>query len=188
LLAGAGLMAESLRRMTDVSLGFDANQILTLRLFLSVARYNPTQAYQFETRAKEKIAALPGVESVSMGSTLPLTRLSMFVPFDLDTAPPRGPSERPDVGFASIGSGYLHTLGIPLKSGREFTDYDKADSPHVAMINEAFAAMHFGNQNPVGRQLLINLPIRGQNGFADTVRAEVVGVAGGRSGGQREVG
>ena len=149
-------------------MGFDANQVLTLRLFLPVTRYNAVQAYQFHTRAKEKIAALPGVESVGMGSSLPLAALSMYVPFDLDTAPPRGPAERPDVGYVTISPGYLHTLGIALKRGRDFTDHDNANAPHVALINEAFAALHFPNQDPVGRQLLINPPYLGQNGFTDT--------------------
>jgi putative ABC transport system permease protein len=178
LLAGAALMTESLRRMARVDLGFDANQVLTLRLFLPVARYNAVQAYQFQARAKEKIASLPGVESVGMGSNLPLAGLSMYAPFDLDTAPSRGPAERPDVGYASISPGYLHTLGIPLKRGRDFNEHDNENSPPVALINEAFAALRFPNQDPVGRQLLINPPVLGQNGFADTIRAEIVGVAG----------
>ena len=113
-----------------------------------------------------------------MGTNLPLVGLSMYAPFDLDTAPSRGPAERPDVGYASISPGYLHTLGIPLRSGRDFTEYDKTGAPAVALINEAFAALHFPDQNPVGRQLLINQPVLGQNGFTDTVRAEIVGVTG----------
>ncbi len=178
LLAGAALMTESLRRMTDIELGFNVNQVLTLRVFLPVARYNPTQAYQFHTRAMEKIASLPGVESVGMGSNLPLARLNMYVPFDLDTAPPRSSSERPDVGYTTISPGYLRTLGIALKRGRDFTDRDRAGAPTVALINEAFAGLHFPNQDPVGRQLVINPPILGQNGFADTIRAEIVGIVG----------
>ena len=67
LLAGAGLMTESLRRMTAIELGFDVNHLLTLRLFLPVTRYNAAQSVQFQARAKEKIAALPGVESVAHG-------------------------------------------------------------------------------------------------------------------------
>src|SRR5665213_2670852 len=178
LLAGAGLMAESLRRMTAIELGFDVNHLLTLRLFLPVTRYNATQSVQFQTQAKEKIAALPGVESVAMGTSLPLTRLAMYVPFDLDTAPPRGPAERPDVGYVTISPGYLHTLGITLKSGRDFTEHDNANAPTVALINEAFAELQFPHQNPVGRQLLINPPYLGKNGFTDSIRAEIVGVAG----------
>ncbi|MBZ5673287.1 MAG: ABC transporter permease [Acidobacteriia bacterium] len=178
LLAGAALMSESLRRMTEIDLGFDIHQVLTLRLFLPAARYNATQALQFQTRATEKIITLPGVESVAMGTNLPLARLSMYAPFDLETAPPRGPAERPDVGFASISPGYLHTLGIALKRGRDFTDHDNANAPPVAIINEAFAALRFPNQDPVGQRLLINPPVLGQNGFADTIRAEIVGVAG----------
>jgi len=178
LLAGAALMTESLRHMTEIDLGFDLHQVLTLRVFLPVARYNATQASQFQTRAMEKIAALPGVESVSMGTNLPLARLSMYAPFDLETAPPRGPAERPDVGYASISPGFLHTLGIALKRGRDFTDHDNAGAPRVALINQAFAALHFPNQDPVGRRILINPPMLGQNGFADTIRAEIVGVTG----------
>jgi len=178
LLAGAALMTESLRHMTEIDLGFDLHQVLTLRVFLPVARYNATQASQFQTRAMEKIAALPGIESVSMGTNLPLARLSMYAPFDLETAPPRGPAERPDVGYASISPGFLHTLGIALKRGRDFTDHDNAGAPRVALINQAFAALHFPNQDPVGRRILINPPMLGQNGFADTIRAEIVGVTG----------
>lgn len=178
LLAGAALMTESLRRMTDIELGFNANQVLTLRVFLPVARYNAAQAYQFHTRAIEKISSLPGVETAGMGSNLPLTRLNMYVPFDLDTAPPRGSSERPDVGYTTVSPGYFRTLGIALKRGRDFTDRDRAGAPTVAIVNEAFAALHFPKQDPVGRQLVINPPILGQNGFADTIRAEIVGIVG----------
>jgi len=178
LLAGAALMSESLRRMTEIDLGFDIHQVLTLRLFLPAARFNATQALQFQTRATEKITALPGVESVAMGTNLPLARLSMYAPFDLETAPPRGPAERPDVGYVSISPGYLHTLGIALKRGRDFTDHDNGNAPPVAVINEAFAALRFPNQDPVGQRLQINPPVLGQNGFADTIRAEIVGVAG----------
>jgi putative ABC transport system permease protein len=178
LLAGAALMAESLRNMTGIDLGFDASQILTLRVFLPVARYNPTQAYQYHMRALEKIAGLPGVESVAMGSNLPLSPLSMYVPFDLDTAPARGPAERPDVGYTSISTGYLHTLGIALKRGRDFSERDRSGAPPVALINEAFAALRFPNEDPVGRQLVINPPILGQNGFAETVRAQIIGIVG----------
>ena len=178
LLAGAALMAESLRRMTQIDLGFDIDRILTLRVFLPVARYNAIQAYQFQTRAREKIAALPGVESVGMGSNLPLAQSGMYVPFDLDTAPPRDQSERPDVNYVTISPGYLHTLGIPLKRGRDFTEYDKSGTPAVVLVNEAFAALHFPNEDPVGRLLLLNPPVLGRNGFADSLRAQIVGVTG----------
>ena len=178
LLAGAALMAESLRRMTQIELGFEVNRVLTLRMFLPNTRYNSVQAYQFHLRARDRIAALPGVESVALGSNLPLSQSGMYVPFDLDTAPPRDQAERPDVYYVTISPGYLHTLGIPLKRGRDFTDHDNLAAPAVVLVNEAFAALHFPNEDPVGRQLLINPPVLGKNGFADTMRAQVVGVAG----------
>jgi putative ABC transport system permease protein len=178
LLASAGLMAESLRHLSDVALGFDDKNVLTLRVFLPVARYDAAHAFAFHRRAMEKVAALPGVVGVAMGSNLPLNRLTMEVPFDLDSAPPREAGERPGVPYTSISSGYLRALGIPLKRGRDFTDADAETAPPVAMVNEAFAALHFRNEDPVGRRLLVNRPVLGKNGFADTVQVQIVGVAG----------
>ena len=178
LLASAGLMTESLRRLSDVELGFNAKNVLTLRVFLPVARYDEEHAFAFHRRAMEKLAALPGVAGIAMGSNLPLARLTMAVPFDLDSTPSRDVGERPGVGYTSVTAGFLRTLGIPLKRGREFIDADNPTAPPVAMVNEAFAAKHFRNENPIGRRLLVNRPVLGKNGFADTVQMEIVGVAG----------
>jgi putative ABC transport system permease protein len=115
---------------------------------------------------------------VGLGTNLPLAQAGMYVPFDLDTAPPRDQAERPDVNYVTISPGYLRTLGIPLKRGRDFTDHDTLAAPAVVLVNEAFVTLHFPNEDPVGRQLLINRPVLGKNGFADTIRAEVVGVTG----------
>src|SRR5439155_1294897 len=139
LLAGAGLMIESLRKLTEVDLGFDPKNVLTLRLFLPAAKYDAAHALAFHRLALEKIAALPGVQSVSLASNLPLASLTMEVPFDLESSPPREQGERPGAGYATISAGYLHTLGIPLKRGRGFTAADNEASPPVAIVNEAFA-------------------------------------------------
>jgi putative ABC transport system permease protein len=178
LLASAGLMAASLRRLANVNLGFDSKNVLTLRVFLPVARYDATKALAFHRRAIERVAALPGVTSVAMASNPPLNRLTMEVPFDLDTAPAREAGERPDVAYDSISAGYLRALGIPLKRGREFADSDNEAAPPVAMVNEAFAAVHFQGQDPVGRHLRLNRALLGKNGFSDTVQVEIVGVLG----------
>ncbi|PYT13212.1 MAG: permease [Acidobacteria bacterium] len=178
LLAGAGLMIESLRKLTEVDLGFDPKNVLTLRLFLPAAKYDAAHALAFHRLALEKIAALPGVQSVSLASNLPLASLTMEVPFDLESSPPREQGERPGAGYATISAGYLHTLGIPLKRGRGFTAADNEASPPVAIVNEAFAERYFPREDPVGKRILLNRPILGKHGFEETIHPEIVGVAG----------
>lgn len=178
LLASAGLMAESLRRLGETDVGFDVRNVLTLRVFLPAGRYDAVRALAFHRQAMEKIAALPGVASVAMASNLPLSDLTAEVPFDLDTVAPRDSGLRPTVGYVSITPGYLSTLGISLKHGRAIADADSETSPRVAMVNEAFAALHFSAENPVGRRLQLNPPVLGKNGFADTGVVEIVGVTG----------
>ncbi len=178
LLASAGLMIESLSRMYSINVGFDPKNVLTLRLFLPAAKYNAAKALQFHRQALERIAALPGVESVAAGSHLPLQPFKMEVPFDLESSPPRSQGERPGVGYITITSDYLRTLHIPIKRGRGFTDRDDASAPPVVLVNEAFVHLYFPNEDPIGKRILLNRPILGKSAFEDTIRPEIVGVIG----------
>ena len=178
LLASAGLMTESLRKMYDVDLGFNPKNVLMLRLFLPAAKYDARKALAFHRQALERIAALPGVTGVSIASNLPLEHYTMEVPFDMDDAPPHDIAEKPAVPYVSISSEYVRTLGIPIKRGRAFTDADNENAPPVAVVNEAFAKRYFPQQDPVGQRVQLNRPILGKNGFEDTVHPEIVGVIG----------
>ncbi len=178
LLASAGLMTESLRKMYDVDLGFNPNHVLMLRLFLPAAKFDARKALAFHREALQRIAALPGVSGVAVASNLPLEHFTMEVPFDLDSAPPHDLSEKPAVPYVSISADYVRTLGIPVKRGRAFTEADNETAPPVAVVNEAFVKRYFPQENPVGLRVQLNRPILGKNGFEDTVRPEIVGVIG----------
>jgi len=116
LVASAVLMMESLRGLTRTDLGFDPNNVLTLRLFLPVAKYNGAQALNFHRRALARLAALPGVTSVALGTALPLQKATMGVPFDLETSAPRDPAEMPDGNYVTVNSEYFSTLGIAVSA------------------------------------------------------------------------
>jgi putative ABC transport system permease protein len=177
LLASAGLMTESLRKMNDVEFGFNPKNVLTLRLLLPTANYDAAKALRYHQQALERIRALPGVESAAVASNLPLEHaITMEVPFDLTSSPPRAQGERPGIGYISMSSDYLKTLGIALKRGRAFTDADDHGSPPVVIVNEAFVDRYFPKQNPLGQRVLLNRPILGGSGFEDTVYPEIVGV------------
>jgi putative ABC transport system permease protein len=176
LLASAGLMIESLRKMYDIDLGFDPKNVLTLRLFLPAAKYDAAKAFRFHEDALRRIAALPGVESVAATSNAPLQPVTMDVPFDREDVPPRPQGERPGAGYISITADFLRTLHIPVKRGRGFTAHDDASAPPVVMVNEAFVRRYFANEDPVGKRIILNRPILGKNGFEDDIHPEIVGV------------
>jgi putative ABC transport system permease protein len=177
LLASAGLMVESVRDLTHADPGFDPRNVLTLRLFLPTAKYDAAQALRFHRLALERLAALPGVKNATVGSSLP--HLNNFeVAFDREGSPPRAPAERPGVAYATVDAEYFRTFGISLKSGRFFTEADNENAPLVAIVNEALVARYFPDENPIGKRLLVDRPLRGQNGFEQTRRLEIVGVVG----------
>jgi predicted permease len=178
LLASASLMIESLNKLTAIDLGFDMKNVLTVRLFIPASKYSVTQIRQFHRLALQRIAGLPGVKSVSLGSNLPLHQFNMQVPFDLETSAAREQGERPGSAYSSVSVDYFRTLGIPLRRGRMFAETDSETAPPVVIVNQAFADRYFPHQDPVGKRMLLNRPILGKSGFEDTIHPEIVGVAG----------
>jgi putative ABC transport system permease protein len=178
LVCSAALMIESIRKMGMLDPGFRMDNVLTSRIFLPAARYDASRALDFHRRALQQIAALPGVESVGVGTNLPLMRFTEEVPFDLESSPPREQSERPGVAYIGASPDYMKALGIPLKRGRLFAESDNQMSAPVVIVNEAFANRYFPNQNPVGQRILLNRPLLGKNDFEDTIHPEIVGVIG----------
>ena len=178
LVSTSALLIAGIEKLAQIDTGSRLDHVLTLRIFLPQARYDASRALALHQLALKRVEALPGVESAAIATHLPLQNVPVRVPFDLETAPPKTAEERPGITYADISPGYLQTLGIPLRRGRMFTDADNKSSPPVVIINEAFAARYFPNEDPVGKTLLLNRPILGKDDFEDTVHPEIVGVVG----------
>jgi putative ABC transport system permease protein len=179
LLAGAGLMIESLRNVARVDLGFDPKNVLTLRLFLPRTKYNDEQALRFHKVALQRITSIPGVKSATVGSSpLWLSLNQMAVSFDLEGASPRSAAEWPTASYIAADPDFFHTLGIPLRRGRTFSEADNETAPLVAIVSEALVRRYFPREDPIGKRMLVDRPIRGNNASEEIVRLEVVGVAG----------
>jgi len=175
LLSGAGLMASSLRNLTRIDPGFDPANVLTARLFLPPSKYNAAQALRFYRAGLERIATLPAVQGVTVGTSLPLLN-NMEVRFDREGST-RGDAERPSAPYAAVGTEYFLMLRIRLIHGRLFTDADNENAPPVAIVSEALASSFFPNEDPIGKRIVISRPVRFQNS-EELVKAEIVGVVG----------
>ncbi len=178
LLASAALMSESLANLTARDPGLNPSNVLTARMFLPEARYGPARALALYREAVRRIQGLPGVVRATAGSDLPLRTLTMNVPFDLETSPPRPDAEKPGVGYVSVMPGYFETLGISVKTGRAFDETDRESAAPVLIVNEAFAARYFPGVDPTGKRLLLSRPILAKDGFEKSMRAQVIGVVG----------
>jgi putative ABC transport system permease protein len=164
LLLAAGLFVRSLRFTQSVSPGFDVDKIISAPLNINLLRYTRDQGREFYRTVVERVQALPGVESASVARTQVLTvgrivslriegRGGSIEVFRSEGGTPGGGSRRDAVTSNVIGPGYFKTMGIGLVTGRDFAAQDAEESPLVVVVNEAFVAMQFPNENPVGRRL-----------------------------------
>jgi putative ABC transport system permease protein len=169
LLVGAGLMLRSFAQLHQVKTGFDAENVLTMRVQLPAAKYGqPQQRADFFKRAEDRLATLPGVKSVGAISYLPLTGLATSTSFNLATKP-LPPSESPGTEVRPITPGYFNAMGIPLLKGRAFDERDGANS-RVVIINETLARKFFPGQDPIGQQLIVS--------WEPEVADEIIGIVG----------
>jgi putative ABC transport system permease protein len=173
LLVGTGLMLRSFLRLGAVNLGFDPKNVMSMYLVYSKDKYKePAQQTAYVQRLLNGLEELPGVESASMGLSLPPEALYRRDEFSIEGRPAPDARQRPAADFLPVSPHYFKTLKIPLLSGREFTDADKADAPQVVIINQTLSRRLFPNENPIGKR--INL---GEQGASET-SYEIVGVVG----------
>jgi len=160
LLVGAGLMIRTLARLGKVDLGFNPENVLTMRVPLLGPRYeDPRRQAEFFTQLLERVKALPGVQGASIARGLPVGGWTGwgFVTEDNPTPPP---NQVPDANYQVVGPDYFRVMGIPLRLGRFFTDQDSPESTRAVIVNEEWARRQWPGQNPIGRRLKANSPHR----------------------------
>jgi len=155
VLAGAGLMLESMSRLLNVDPGLDAKNVLVMGTPTPQVElyYGPPTNLRFCQQLQESVATLPGIVSVGAVSHLPLSGASAGRGFAVEGRPVPKPEDQPGAGYAVACPGYFRTMGIPLVKGREFTDQDTVAAPGVIVINEAMAHEYWPNDDPIGRRI-----------------------------------
>jgi predicted permease len=152
LLAQAGLFVVSLVNVARVELGIERTGLMAFRVSPATNGYSPQRSGALFERIEAGLRALPGVVAVS-ASTIPvLSDNESFTNITVDGFTP-GPDGDTDVSIARIGPEYFRALGIPMLSGRDFTDRDTADAPRVAIVNESFARKFKLGADVLGRRM-----------------------------------
>jgi len=172
LLVGAGLLVKSFLRLQAVSPGFDAGNLLAVRLSLPKAHYsNRAAVTAFYETLRPRLERLPGVETVGFVSLLPLsgTLASVNFPIEGRAAPP---DEAMVTDFRVASAGYFRAMKISLIAGREFNEHDTAQTVPVALISQSVAQRYWPDSTPLGAHLRIDDNDQGPR------PVEIVGVVG----------
>ena len=154
LLMGALLFARSLRNLTTLNIGFQQNGILVTNVDFKRLHLPEAGFVEYKRQLVKAVKAIPGVESVAN---------AIMVPFGGETwnndVLLEGSEQDAGVAWENfLGRGYFQTLGTPLLAGRDFDDRDTANSPKVAIVNQAFVRKILKGADPMGKRFRIHEP------------------------------
>jgi putative ABC transport system permease protein len=150
LLIGAGLLINSFVRLMRVPPGFNPDGVIIARTTLPAARYPEEERGKAVYRqALERIATLPGVQSVAVASALPLAT-EWQIGFRVEGG---GESDYYTAYGSWVSNDFFRAMGISMKKGRAFTDEDRADTTPFVVINETMARRFWPGEEAVGKRI-----------------------------------
>jgi predicted permease len=153
LLVGAGLLGKSFYRLLQVEIGLRPDHLATLEVTLPNTNLSNERLVALERQILNRIGSLPGVKSVGISTSLPLTSWSITTNILVAGRPWNG--EHNDVPERAVSAGYLRTLGAKLLRGRTFSETeDDPSKARLAIVNQTFARKYLSGEDPIGRQLV----------------------------------
>ncbi|MGD8319175.1 MAG: ABC transporter permease [Gemmatimonadota bacterium] len=171
LLVAAGLFIKSLVNVSKVDLGLNSDGVVVFGLSPVLSGYDPEGSLALFQEVESKLAAVPGVTSVTNGLVPVLSGSSWGNDVAVEGFQ-GGPDVDQNSRYNEVGPNYFSTLGMPLLGGREFDDADVVGAPKVAVVNEAFARK-FG-LDP--RQAVGKWISRNRRATGDELDIQIVGV------------
>lgn len=174
LLTGAGLLIRSFVALQNVDPGMRTEGVLTARVSLSGQRYStPKDVGDFYSNVLQRVESIPGVQSASAVSFLPMAGLGIGTSFHRLDRPKPEPGQLAGTDVKPVAPAFFSTMGIPQLAGRDFNRMDTMTSPQVAIVNQAMVRMQFADEDPIGKRL--NVSIGSAEGG---MNVEIVGVVG----------
>jgi predicted permease len=157
LLIAAGLLLTSFARLQRVEPGFQPDGVFTAQLVLPIQRYDREKMSAFYEQFYQRLSGLPGTSSAALSQQVPLTGGQGTAPVAVMGRPLPPMSERAHANRHLVSPKYFQTLGIPIRSGRDFDERDNFRVPHVVIVNETFARQHFPGEDPIGKTLITGM-------------------------------
>jgi predicted permease len=157
LVISSVLVVRSLQHALNLNLGFKPEGAVSVSFDLRVKGYTEENSRRFDTRLLAEVSSLPGIESAGIINSLPLNLISDTEFIMRADRPMPKPSERRVAFTYNISPGYLRAAGTRLLLGRDVNSRDRESGRPVALVNDALARLLFGDDNPLGRHIRLNL-------------------------------
>jgi putative ABC transport system permease protein len=154
LLVEVGALVRTTLTLHRTEKGFDADNLLTLRVDLPESKYrDPQRAHDFFDALTSRLMQLPGVGGAAAIDRLPIADRERPMRFAIQGKAAPSTGEEPCAAIASVGPGYFRTMRIPLLGGREFSAGDPADAARVALVSRLAANRYWPRGDAVGQRV-----------------------------------
>src|SRR5207248_1983600 len=155
LLVCGGLMVRSFHRLQYVDLGFKPDNLLTMKMVLPDPKYSSYRTrVGFANQVLERIRNLSGVIAAGTTTNIPLEReIAINAIFNVEGRPPANPNEVPITSHRVVSPDYLGTLGVTLVKGRLIEKNERAESPAVVVVSQAFARQAWPGEDAIGKRV-----------------------------------
>ncbi|HVF43315.1 MAG TPA: ABC transporter permease [Pyrinomonadaceae bacterium] len=154
LLAGAGLLLKSFARVQEESPGFDASNVLTMRVVLPEAKYRGYEEHRaFYSNLFARLRRLPGVEAVGANNLLPFNGSVGSRTFLIEGRPVPPGQPKPEEQLRFVTPGYFEAMRVPLLRGRDFGERDINGEPRVAVVSRSMAERHWPGEDALGKHI-----------------------------------
>jgi predicted permease len=153
LLVGTVLVVRSLQRAITIDIGFNPQHAVAVAFDVSLNGYTEDHTKAFEQRLRDRLANLPGIESMALSNWLPLGIGQSNTTVYAEGKPVTTVNQAPHAYYYNITPGYFRTMQTRLVAGRDFDERDRAESTPVAIVNQALAHRLFPDENALGKRL-----------------------------------
>ncbi len=150
LLAGAGLFLRSLWNLQAIEKGFTGNNVLAISLNMELQGYDNARGANFYAAALESLSSLPGVQSATLASALPVTAGGSRIQLPANATKP-AVDEEISMDIVTVAPRFFETTGLSLLRGRDFRQVDAEKSAKVMIVNETMAKKFWPDTDPLGR-------------------------------------
>jgi putative ABC transport system permease protein len=155
LLICGGLMVQSFQRLQHIDLGFNPDNLLTMKMVLPASKYSQyPQRVAFTDQVLERVRHLPGVLLAGITTNIPLERETAYdAVFDVEGRPTTNPNDVPITSHRIVSPGYLEALGVTLIKGRLIDYRDRAETLSVVVVSQEFARQAWPTEDAIGKRV-----------------------------------